>query len=78
MVVLADLDAKTAQAAFAKQDDQRRDLARTAAGSRQNAERASSLNLAAEASVVSSAAGLGVAKQQLTVLDRRRQGRRRG
>ena len=40
----ADLDAKTAQAAFAKQDDQRyRDLAQTAAGSRQNAERASSL-----------------------------------
>ena len=66
----ADLDAKTAQAAFAKQDDQRyRDLARTAAGSRQNAERASSLNLAAEASVVSSAAGLDAAKQQLTVLD---------
>ena len=66
----ADLDAKTAQAAFAKQDDQRyRDLAQTAAGSRQNAERASSLNLAAEASVVSSAAGLDAAKQQLTVLD---------
>ena len=66
----ADLDAKTAQAAFAKEDDQRyRDLAQTAAGSRQNAERASSLNLAAEASVVSSAAGLDAAKQQLTVLD---------
>src|SRR5580658_3206509 len=49
----ADLDAKTAQAAFAKQDDQRyRDLAQTAAGSRQNAERALSLNLAAEASVI--------------------------
>jgi membrane fusion protein (multidrug efflux system) len=66
----ADLDAKTAQAAFAKQDDQRyRDLAQTAAGSRQNSERASSLNLAAEASVVSSEAGLDAAKQQLTVLD---------
>ena len=66
----ADLDAKTAQAAFAKEDDQRyRDLAQTAAGSRQNAERASSLNLAAEASVVSSEAGLDAAKQQLTVLD---------
>ena len=66
----ADLDAKQAQAAFAKEDDQRyRDLAQTAAGSRQNAERASSLNLAAEASVVSSAAGLDAAKQQLTVLD---------
>src|SRR6202042_622128 len=66
----ADLDAKTAQAAFAKQDDQRyRDLAQTAAGSRQNSERASSLNLAAEASVISSEAGLDAAKQQLTVLD---------
>jgi membrane fusion protein, multidrug efflux system len=66
----ADLDAKNAQAAFAKQDDQRyRDLAQTAAGSRQNAERASSLNLAAEASVESSAAGFDAAKQQLTVLD---------
>ncbi len=66
----ADLDAKNAQAAFAKEDDQRyRDLAQTAAGSRQNAERASSLNLAAEASVISSEAGLDAAKQQLTVLD---------
>ncbi len=66
----AQLDAKQAQAAFTKQDDQRyRDLAQTAAGSRQNAERASSLNLAAEASVVSSEAGLDAAKQQLTVLD---------
>jgi membrane fusion protein (multidrug efflux system) len=66
----ADLDAKQAQAEFAKQDDQRyRDLAQTAAGSRQNAERALSLNLAAEASVVSSAAGLDAAKQQLTVVD---------
>jgi membrane fusion protein, multidrug efflux system len=44
-------------------------LAQTAAGSRQNAERASSLSLAAEASVVSSEAGLDAAKQQLTVLD---------
>jgi membrane fusion protein (multidrug efflux system) len=66
----ADVDAKQAQAAFAKQEDQRyRDLAQTAAGSRQNAERASALNLAAEASVASSAAGLDAAKQQLTVLD---------
>jgi membrane fusion protein, multidrug efflux system len=66
----ADLDAKNAQAAFAKQDDQRyRDLAQTAAGSRQNSERASSLNLAAEASVISSEAGLDAAKQQLVVLD---------
>jgi len=66
----ADLDAREAQAAFAKEDDQRyRDLALTAAGSRQNAERASSLNLAAEASVASSAAGLDAARQQLPILD---------
>ena len=66
----ADLDAKQAQATFAKEDDQRyRDLAQTAAGSRQNAERAAALNLAAEASVASSEAGLDAAKQQLTVLD---------
>ncbi len=66
----ADLDAKTAQATFAKEDDERyRDLAQTAAGSRQNAERAAALNLAAEASVASSEAGLDAAKQQLTVLD---------
>ncbi|HEY1781846.1 MAG TPA: HlyD family secretion protein [Roseiarcus sp.] len=66
----ADLDAKNAQAAFAKQDDQRyRDLAQTAAGSRQNSERASSLDLAAEASVISSEAGLDAARQQLTILD---------
>jgi membrane fusion protein (multidrug efflux system) len=66
----ADLDAKQAQATFANEDDQRyRDLAQTAAGSRQNAERAAALNLAAEASVASSEAGLDAAKQQLTVLD---------
>ncbi len=66
----ADLDAKHAQATFAEEDDQRyRDLAQTAAGSRQNAERAAALNLAAEASVASSEAGLDAAKQQLTVLD---------
>src|SRR4029077_13818051 len=66
----ADLDSKTAQAASAKQDYQRyRDLPQTAAGSRQNSERASSLNLAAVASVISSEAGLDAAKQQLTVLD---------
>ena len=66
----ADLDAKQAQATFAKEDDQRyRDLAQTLAGSRQNAERAAALNLAAEASVASSEAGLDAAKQQLTVLD---------
>ena len=66
----AELDAKTAQAEFARQDDQRyRELALTAAGSRQNAERASALNEAAQAGVASSEAGLDAAKQQLTVLD---------
>jgi membrane fusion protein, multidrug efflux system len=66
----ADLDAKAAQAEFAAQDDQRyRELALTAAGSRQNAERASALNEAAQAGVASSQAGLDAAKQQFTVLD---------
>ena len=66
----ANLDARQAQAAFAREDDQRyRDLAQTAAGSRQNAERASSLNLAAEADVASSEAGLDAARQQLPILD---------
>jgi membrane fusion protein (multidrug efflux system) len=66
----ADLDGKTAQAAFARQDDVRyRELALTSAGSRQNAERASALDEAAQAGVASSAAGLDAAKQQLTVLD---------
>ena len=65
----AELDGKTAQAEFARQDDQRyRELALTAAGSRQNAERASALNEAAQAGVASSEAGLDAAKQQLTVL----------
>jgi membrane fusion protein (multidrug efflux system) len=66
----ADLEGKQAQAVFAKQDDERyRDLALSAAGSRQNAERASALNLAAAASVDSSTAGLDAAKLELTVLD---------
>ena len=66
----ADLDAKTAQAAFAKQDDDRyRQLALSSAGSRQNAERASAQNDVAQSGVVSSAAALDAAKQQLTVLD---------
>jgi membrane fusion protein, multidrug efflux system len=66
----ADLDGKTAQAAFATQEDIRyRQLALSAAGSQQNAQRASALNEAAQAGVASSAAGLDAAKQQLTVLD---------
>jgi len=66
----ADLDGKTAQAAFAKQDDDRyRQLALSSAGSRQNAERASAQDDVARSGVVSSAAALDAAKQQLTVLD---------
>src|SRR5271166_5591917 len=66
----ADLDGKTAQAAFAKQDDDRyRQLALSSAGSRQNAERASAQADVARSGVVSSAAALDAAKQQLTVLD---------
>ena len=44
-------------------------LALSSAGSRQNAQRASAQDEAAQAGVVSSAAGLDAAKQQLTVLD---------
>src|SRR5271166_1171186 len=66
----ADLDGKTAQAAFAKQDDDRyRQLALSSAGSRQNAERASAQADVAQSGVVSSAAALDAANQQLTVLD---------
>lgn len=66
----ADLDAKIAQAAFAREDDVRyRQLAQASAGSRQNAERALALDLAAQSAVVSSQAGLDAAKQQLAVLD---------
>ena len=66
----ADLDGKAAQAAFARADNFRyRELALSSAGSRQNAERATALDEAAQAGVASSAAGLDAAKQQLTVLD---------
>ncbi len=66
----ADLDGKTAQAAFAKEDDLRyRQLALTSAGSRQNSERASAQDESAQAGVASSAAGLDASRQQLAVLD---------
>jgi membrane fusion protein (multidrug efflux system) len=66
----ADLDAKTAEAGFARQDALRyRALALSSAGSRQSAERASAQDVAAQASVASSSAGLDAAKQQLAVLD---------
>jgi membrane fusion protein (multidrug efflux system) len=66
----ANLDAKTVQAAFTQQDDVRyRELAQTSVGSRQNAERASAQNRAAQSAVASSEAGLAAARQQLTVLE---------
>jgi membrane fusion protein (multidrug efflux system) len=66
----ADLDAKTAQAEFTKEDNIRyRQLAQTAAGSRQNSEKAFALDQVAQSAVVSSEAGLEAAKQQLTVLE---------
>lgn len=65
----ADLGAKTARASFAAQDSDRyRSLARTNAGSRQDAERSSTLGQEARAALASSAAGLDAARQQLAVL----------
>ena len=66
----ADLTAKQAQAVFAAQEDQRYSaLELTPAGSRQNAERARSADQSAHAAVLSSAASLQAAKQQLAVID---------
>jgi membrane fusion protein (multidrug efflux system) len=65
----ADLDARTAQADFAKVDAERyRSLARTNDGSQQDAQRTTSLDQAARASVASAQAALAAAKQQLSVL----------
>ena len=66
----AELAAKTAQAAFARQDDIRyRQLAQATVGSRQSAEKALALDHEAQSGVAASAAGLDAATQQLTVLD---------
>jgi membrane fusion protein (multidrug efflux system) len=66
----ANLAAKTAEAAFARQDDVRyRVLAQTSAGSRQHAEKAFALDQEARSAVAASEAGLAAAKQQLAVLD---------
>ncbi|HET6185178.1 MAG TPA: HlyD family secretion protein [Acetobacteraceae bacterium] len=66
----ADLTAKQAEAAFAAEDEQRyRVLAATAAGSRQNAEKALAGERAAAAAVAASQAALRAAAQQLAVLD---------
>jgi len=66
----ADLDAKTAQAAFAKVDaDRYRTLALSNYGSRQDAERTHALDQQARAGVTSAQAALAAAKQQLSVLN---------
>lgn len=66
----ADLDAKAAQADFAKVDAERyHTLALTSSGSRQDEQRTSSLDQQARAAVTSAQAGLAAAKQQLSVLD---------
>jgi len=66
----ADLAAKSAHASFAGEDAVRyRDLAATSYGSRQNAERASAADREAQATTRSAEAGLGAARQQLTVLE---------
>jgi membrane fusion protein (multidrug efflux system) len=65
----ADLDAKTAQADFAKLDAERyRTLVLSDSGSRQNAERTRALDQAARAAMASVGAALVAANQQLSVL----------
>jgi membrane fusion protein (multidrug efflux system) len=66
----ADLSAKAARATFAGADAVRyRDLALTTFGTRQNAERASSVDEEAKSATKSAQAALAAARQQLTVLD---------
>jgi membrane fusion protein (multidrug efflux system) len=66
----SDLDAKSAQADFAKVDAERyHTLAVSNYGSRQNAERTTALDQQARAAVASAQAALAAAKQQLSVLD---------
>ncbi len=61
----AELDARRAQADFARQDAERyRNLATTSAASRQEAQRATALDLQTTAAVHSAAAALGAAAQQ--------------
>jgi membrane fusion protein (multidrug efflux system) len=65
----ADVDAKNAQADFAKADSERyRALAVANDGSQQNAQRALAADQAARAGVASSQAGLAAATQQMSVL----------
>jgi membrane fusion protein, multidrug efflux system len=66
----ADLDAKTAQADFARKDAARyQALMRTDSGTRQDAERTTALDQQATATVASAGAALSAAKQQLDVLN---------
>ncbi|HVY15328.1 MAG TPA: HlyD family secretion protein [Rhodopila sp.] len=66
----ADLAAKLAQAVFAGEEAERyRALATTAAGSRQDAQKALAADKAARAAVVAGQAAIEAAHQQLTVLD---------
>jgi membrane fusion protein, multidrug efflux system len=65
----ADLTSKVAQLNFSVQDaDRYRSLALTAAGSRQDAQRSSSLEQQAHATVLAAAAALEAGRQQLKVL----------
>lgn len=65
----ADVDAKSAQAEFAKLDAERyRTLARTNDAPQQQAERTASTDQAARAAVTAAKASLAAAKQQLSVL----------
>jgi membrane fusion protein, multidrug efflux system len=66
----ANLNVKTAQAAFARQDAVRyHDLAMTTYGTRQNAERTAAQDKAAQSDTEAARAGLAAARQQLTMLD---------
>jgi len=66
----ADLDAKTAEAEFARKDAARyAALAQTESGTRQNAERTTALDQQAKAAVGSAEAALSASKQQLDVLN---------
>jgi len=65
----ANVAAKASQATFAGSDASRyRDLARTAAGSRQDAERTAALDQEARSAVMGATAALQAAKQRLAVL----------
>jgi len=65
----ADIDAKSAQAAFARTDAERyRTLARTNDASQQQAQKTAAADQAARAAVAAAQAGLAAAKQQLSVL----------